>query len=60
MFGSSKPPQNENTIFKPSSPYAVSKLYAHWITINYRDSYNILLVMEYYLIMKVQLEEKHL
>ena len=41
MFGSSKPPQNENTIFKPSSPYAVSKLYAHWITINYRDSYNI-------------------
>ena len=29
------------TIFKPSSPYAVSKLYAHWITVNYRDSYNI-------------------
>lgn len=41
MFGSSKPPQNEKTLFRPSSPYAVSKLYAHWITVNYRDSYNI-------------------
>lgn len=34
-------PQNENTPFYPRSPYAVSKLYAHWITINYRESYNI-------------------
>ena len=41
MFGSSPPPQNENTQFKPSSPYAVSKLYAHWITVNYRESYGI-------------------
>ena len=41
MFGSSKPPQNEMTPFYPRSPYAVSKLFAHWITINYRDAYKI-------------------
>ena len=41
MFGSSKPPQNEKTIFCPRSPYAAAKLYAHWITINYRESYGI-------------------
>ena len=34
-------PQNEDTPFYPRSPYAVAKLYAHWITINYRESYNI-------------------
>ena len=41
MFGFSKPPQNEHTFFQPQSPYAVAKLYAHWITKIYRDSYNI-------------------
>ena len=41
MFGSSKPPQNEKTIFQPQSPYAAAKVYAHYITINYRQSYNI-------------------
>lgn len=34
-------PQDENTPFRPASPYAIAKLYAHWITINYRESYNI-------------------
>ena len=34
-------PQNENTPFYPRSPYAVSKLYAYWITINYREAYNL-------------------
>ena len=34
-------PQNENTPFYPRSPYGVAKLYAHWMTINYRESYNI-------------------
>ena len=34
-------PQNENTPFYPRSPYGVAKLYAHWITINYRESYDI-------------------
>lgn len=34
-------PQNENTPFYPRSPYAVSKLYAYWITVNYRESYKM-------------------
>jgi len=41
MFGAAKPPQNEKTNFYPRSPYGVAKLYAHWITINYREAYNI-------------------
>jgi GDPmannose 4,6-dehydratase len=41
MFGSSKPPQNEKTAFYPRSPYGAAKLYSHWITINYREAYNI-------------------
>jgi GDPmannose 4,6-dehydratase len=38
MFGSTPPPQNESTPFHPRSPYAVAKLYAHWITVNYREA----------------------
>jgi len=34
-------PQNENTPFYPRSPYAVAKLYGYWITINYREAYNL-------------------
>lgn len=34
-------PQDENTPFYPRSPYAVAKLYAHWITVNYREAYGI-------------------
>jgi len=34
-------PQNEKTSFYPRSPYGAAKLYAHWITINYREAYNI-------------------
>jgi len=34
-------PQTENTPFYPRSPYGVAKLYAHWITVNYREAYNI-------------------
>ena len=41
MFGASPPPQNELTPFYPSSPYAVSKLAAHWYAINYRDAYGL-------------------
>ena len=42
MFGKVQSiPQNEKTPFYPRSPYGVAKLYAHWITINYRESYNI-------------------
>ena len=36
-----KIPQNENTPFYPRSPYAVAKLYSYWITINYREAYNM-------------------
>ena len=37
-------PQNENTPFRPKSPYAAAKLYAHWITVNYREAYNLFAV----------------
>ena len=36
-----KTPQNEKTSFHPASPYGVAKLYAHWITINYKEAYGI-------------------
>lgn len=42
MFGNSGLDlQNENTPFRPRSPYGVSKLYAHWMTINFRESYSL-------------------
>lgn len=42
LFGNTKEKKkNEKTFFHPRSPYAVAKLYSHWITINYRESYNI-------------------
>ena len=34
-------PQNENTPFYPRSPYGVAKVYGHWITVNYRESYDL-------------------
>ena len=41
MFGSTPPPQNEQTPFHPRSPYAVAKLAAFWITVNYREAYGL-------------------
>jgi GDPmannose 4,6-dehydratase len=41
LFGSSPPPQNEQTPFHPRSPYAVAKLYAYWVTVNYRQAYGL-------------------
>lgn len=41
MFGSAAPPQNEMTPFQPRSPYAAAKVYAHWMTVNYREGYNL-------------------
>jgi GDP-mannose 4,6-dehydratase len=42
MFGKvAEVPQNEQTRFYPRSPYGVAKLYAHWITVNYRESYDM-------------------
>jgi len=42
MFGRVRAvPQNEQTAFYPRSPYGVAKVYGHWITVNYRESYNL-------------------
>ena len=39
MFGSAPPPQNEETPFRPRSPYACAKVYAYWMVVNYREGY---------------------
>ena len=44
LFGSSPPPQSETTPFHPRSPYGVAKLYAHWMTVNYREAYGLFAV----------------
>jgi len=41
MFGAALPPQSENTMFQPRSPYAAAKVYAYYIVQNYRDAYGI-------------------
>ncbi|MGH7008176.1 MAG: GDP-mannose 4,6-dehydratase [Stellaceae bacterium] len=41
MFGAAKPPQHEKTPFEPRSPYAVSKVAAHWYAVNYREAYGL-------------------
>ena len=41
MFGAASPPQSENTIFQPRSPYAAAKVYAYYIVQNYRDAYGL-------------------
>ena len=41
LFGSAPPPQNEETPFHPRSPYGVSKTFAYWITVNYREAYGV-------------------
>ncbi len=41
MFGATPPPQGEETIFHPQSPYAAAKVYAYWMTRNYRDAYGL-------------------
>ncbi|MEW6566771.1 MAG: GDP-mannose 4,6-dehydratase [Chloroflexota bacterium] len=44
MFGESPPPQNEQTPFRPRSPYAIAKVYAYWMTVNYREAYGMFAV----------------
>ena len=44
LFGASPPPQNELTPFQPRSPYAAAKLYAYWLTVNYREGYGMFAV----------------
>jgi GDPmannose 4,6-dehydratase len=41
MFGKAQPPQCETTSFHPRSPYGVAKVYGHFITVNYRESYDL-------------------
>jgi GDPmannose 4,6-dehydratase len=41
LFGSTPPPQNETSLFKPQSPYAAAKLMAYWATVNYREAYGL-------------------
>ena len=44
MFGATPPPQSENTTFYPRSPYGAAKLYSHWVTVNYREAYDLFAV----------------
>jgi GDPmannose 4,6-dehydratase len=44
MFGSTPPPQDENTPFHPRSPYGAAKVYAHWMAVNYREAYGMFAV----------------
>jgi GDPmannose 4,6-dehydratase len=44
MFGATPPPQNEDTVFYPRSPYGAAKLYAYWVTRNYREGYGMFAV----------------
>jgi GDPmannose 4,6-dehydratase len=44
MFGNAPPPQSERTPFEPRSPYATSKLFSYWSTVNYRESYGLFAV----------------
>lgn len=41
MFGATPPPQNESTTFYPRSPYAAAKVYSYWMTVNYREAYDM-------------------
>lgn len=41
MFGNAPPPQNEETVFRPRSPYAAAKVYAYWTVVNYREAYGV-------------------
>jgi len=41
LFGSTPPPQNEESFFKPQSPYGAAKLMAYWSTVNYREGYGM-------------------
>ncbi|OGO17138.1 MAG: GDP-mannose 4,6-dehydratase [Chloroflexi bacterium RBG_16_48_8] len=44
MFGNTLPPQNEDSLFQPRSPYAIAKLYAYWSARNYREAYDMFAV----------------
>ena len=61
MFGKVfETPQKETTKFYPRSPYGVAKVYAHWITINYREAYDMFACNGFILITKVPIEVRTL
>src|SRR5579871_2017682 len=41
MYGDAPPPQDEQSPFRPRSPYAAAKVYAYWVTVNYREAYGL-------------------
>ncbi len=41
LYGDAPAPQSETTVFRPRSPYAAAKLYSYWVTVNYREGYNM-------------------
>ena len=53
-------PQRETTPFYPRSPYSAAKLYAYWITVNYREAYGMHASNGIFSIMRVRREAKHL
>lgn len=44
LYGDAPPPQNEETPFRPRSPYAIAKAYAYWMAVNYREAYGMFAV----------------
>ncbi|GMR10720.1 MAG: GDP-mannose 4,6-dehydratase [Anaerolineae bacterium] len=44
MFGDAPPPQNEQSLFRPRSPYAIAKVYGYWMAANYREAYDMFAV----------------
>src|SRR5882724_3728288 len=61
MFGRAQEvPQSETTAFYPRSPYGVAKLYAHWITVSYRETYGIYAAVAFSLTMSPRYEVRHL
>ena len=60
IFGNTTVPQNEKTEFKPASPYAISKLFAYWTVVNYRNAYDIFAVNGILFNHESEKEELHL
>jgi len=44
MYGDAPPPQNETSLFRPRSPYAIAKVYGYWMAANYREAYDLFVV----------------
>jgi len=60
MFGDAPPPQNEQTTFRPKSPYGTAKLYAYWMVRNCREGYGMFAVNGIFLTMSLREGERRL